>query len=143
MTLSEVSDGGLQIDLEARDFVLGFEKHAPLVDLDWLQRYFMNSYEYAGANAKEVISSVEHALQGQERFFLPVRPISRLRIRFPCLFSLLTSDGTNGILPRPVASFSSRIQSSTSQATCCATLSTMGECAVGSPGENWFPFLLI
>jgi len=71
MTLTEVSDGGLQIDLEAGDPILQFGG-AGKDGLKWCEKYFGNAYQHAGDNAK-VIWSIKHALQGQERFFLPVQ----------------------------------------------------------------------
>jgi hypothetical protein len=71
MTLAEVSDGGLQININAPDPTVelsGENKD----DLSYYGDYFKDSYSTAGANFRAIVESLKNALEGQERFFLPV-----------------------------------------------------------------------
>lgn len=71
MTMAEVTDGGLQLDIHAPPPNINFSGEN-FSRLSKYQTYMQASYTRAGENFKIIVESLKNALQGQERFFLPV-----------------------------------------------------------------------
>lgn len=67
-TLQEVSDGGLHINIS----------HIPPVttwhsdDIDNMKTYFTERFKDAAANFDNLLTGLDNALKGQEKFYFPV-----------------------------------------------------------------------
>jgi len=119
ITMAEVSDGGLQLQIDAPAPKVIFSGKN-FNELSSYQTYIENSYRQAGHNFAAITNSLKNSLEGQERFFLPVGP------QLVQLVTVL-------IAARLLVSFSSRTPFLIIEVRCFVNSNIMGELHRFSP----------
>lgn len=67
-TLQEVSDGGLHINISHSPPVTTWQSD----DIDNMKTYFTERFNDAAANFNNLLTGLDNALKGQEKFYFPV-----------------------------------------------------------------------
>jgi hypothetical protein len=71
MTMAEVTDGGLELKIDAPSPTVSFDGQN-IDEIYTYKEYMEESYSDAADNFTAIAESLKNALEGQERFFLPV-----------------------------------------------------------------------